>query len=339
LDAVYALPFERSSHPMYEGLGGVPALTEVKYSITHNRGCFGACNFCSIAFHQGRRIMTRSKSSIISEAKSFTLDSGFKGYIHDVGGPTANFRAPSCDTQDKNGLCKNRKCLTSDCKNLKVSHLEYVEILRSLRNIKGIKKVFIRSGIRYDYLMKDSDPTFFKELVEHHISGQLKVAPEHCSPAVLDLMGKPSIKIYLDFKKRFNELTKSKDKKQYLVPYLMSSHPGCTLKDAILLAQFLKKENIRPEQVQDFYPTPGTVSTCMFYTGLDPYTLKEVYVPKGAKDKALQRALLQYFLPNNKELVKEALIKEKRTDLIGFGANCLITPNAINKKPIQKKRR
>ena len=331
MDEVYALPFERSAHPMYDSLGGVPALSEVKFSITHNRGCFGSCNFCSLAFHQGRKIMTRSKESVLKEAEGFTKDGEFKGYIHDVGGPTANFRSPSCDAQEKNGLCKGRKCLTSKCKNLKVSHAEYLSILRDMRKINGIKRVFIRSGIRYDYLLKDDDSTFFKELVEHHVSGQLKVAPEHCSPIVLDMMGKPHIESYLEFARRFKELTKSKDKKQYLVPYLMSSHPGAELKDAAALALFLKKENIRPEQVQDFYPTPGTISTCMYYTGLDPYTMKEVYVPKSQKEKTMQRALLQYFLPQNSAIVRQALLLANRRDLIGHTQNCLVRPDSSAK--------
>jgi len=333
MDKVYALPFERAAHPVYEKQGGVPALLEVQYSITHNRGCFGGCNFCSLAFHQGRRIAVRSKPSLIMEAKAFTTDKNFKGYIHDVGGPTANFRAPSCEKQKTAGLCKGKKCLTANCKALQADHTEYVDILRDLRRIPGVKKVFIRSGIRYDYLQKDKDDTFLRELVEHHISGQLKVAPEHCSPNVLQKMGKPSIESYRQFSKRFYELTKSKGKKQYLVPYLMSSHPGCTLKDAIALAVFLKQNNIRPEQVQDFYPTPGTVSTCMFYTGLDPYTMEEVFVPKSAKDKSLQRALLQYFLPANRALLEEALRREKRMDLIGFGPDCLLKPDTQNSKP------
>lgn len=325
LDWVYSLDYMRDYHPSYEKLGGVPGIEEVKFSITHNRGCFGACNFCSIAFHQGRFITTRSKQSIIDEAKKLTQMSDFKGYIHDVGGPTANFRRTSCDVQLKNGLCKGKKCLApTPCKALVADHSEYIDILRDLRRLPKVKKVFIRSGIRYDYMLKDKDDTFFKELVKHHISGQLKVAPEHCSAAVLDKMGKPHIQAYIEFSKRYFQLSSSANKEQYLVPYLMSSHPGSTLDDAIELAQFLKKRHIRPEQVQDFYPTPGTISTCMFYTGLDPYTMKEVYVAKTPKDKAMQRALLQYFNPNNKELVVEALKRAGRTDLIGTRPECLV---------------
>lgn len=327
LDWVYSLPYERMYHPSYEILGGVPGIQEVEFSITHNRGCFGACNFCSIAFHQGRVITTRSEESVINEAVSLTKNPRFKGYIHDVGGPTANFRQPSCKIQEKAGMCKNKKCLApTPCKNLQVTHDEYLQLLRKLRKIKGVKKVFIRSGIRFDYMMEDESNEFFRELVEHHVSGQLKVAPEHCSAAVLDKMGKPHIETYKRFSDQFFKITKQVGKEQYLVPYLMSSHPGSTLKDAVELALFLKKERIRPEQVQDFYPTPGTVSTCMFYTGLDPYTLEEVYVPKSPKEKAMQRALLQYFNPKNKEAVVKALIIAGREDLIGTGKNCLVTP-------------
>lgn len=329
LDWVYSLPYERNYHPSYEKLGGVPGIEEVKFSITHNRGCFGACNFCSIAFHQGRFITTRSKESIINEAKILTSMPDFKGYIHDVGGPTANFRRTSCDVQLKNGLCKGKKCLApTPCKALQADHTEYLEILRELRKLPKVKKVFIRSGIRYDYMLKDKDDTFFKELVKYHVSGQLKVAPEHCSATVLDKMGKPHIEAYIEFSKRYFELSSNANKEQYLVPYLMSSHPGSTLDDAIELAQFLKKRRIRPEQVQDFYPTPGTISTCMFYTGIDPYTMKEVYVAKSPKDKAMQRALLQYFNPKNRDLVVEALKRAGRTDLIGTAPHCLV--NAPN---------
>lgn len=332
LDWVYSLDYMRDYHPSYESLGGVPGIEEVKFSITHNRGCFGACNFCSIAFHQGRFVTTRSKESLIEEAKKLTQMPDFKGYIHDVGGPTANFRRTSCDVQLKNGLCKGKKCLApTPCKALIADHTEYIDILRSLRRLPKVKKVFIRSGIRYDYMLKDKDDTFFKELVKYHVSGQLKVAPEHCSATVLDKMGKPHIEAYIEFSKKYFQLSSNANKEQYLVPYLMSSHPGSTLDDAIELAQFLKKRRIRPEQVQDFYPTPGTISTCMFYTGLDPYTLKEVYVAKSPKDKAMQRALLQYFNPNNKELVVEALKRAGRTDLIGTRPECLVNvPNFRN---------
>lgn len=327
LDWVYSLPYERMYHPSYEALGGVPGIQEVEFSITHNRGCFGACNFCSIAFHQGRVITTRSQESVINEAVSLTKNPRFKGYIHDVGGPTANFRQPSCKVQEKVGMCKSKKCLApTPCKNLQVTHTEYLELLRKLRNLDKVKKVFIRSGIRFDYMMEDESDEFFNELVKYHISGQLKVAPEHCSAAVLDKMGKPHIEAYKKFSDKFYKVTKQAGKEQYLVPYLMSSHPGSTLKDAVELALFLKKEHIHPEQVQDFYPTPGTVSTCMFYTGLDPYTLEEVYVPKTPKEKAMQRALLQYFNPKNKETVVKALLAAGRADLIGTGKNCLVTP-------------
>lgn len=327
LDWVYSLPYMRAYHPSYEDVGGVPGIREVEFSITHNRGCFGACNFCSIAFHQGRYVTTRSKKSIMVEAEKLTNMPNFKGYIHDIGGPTANFRKPSCDFQENHGLCKGKKCLAPQpCPNLNVDHSEYLDILRSVRNIKGVKKVFIRSGIRYDYLLQDKDDTFFRELVENHVSGQLKVAPEHCSAAVLDKMGKPHIETYIDFSRRYFKYTGDVHKEQYLVPYLMSSHPGSTLDDAVELALFLKKNHIRPEQVQDFYPTPGTISTCMFYTGLDPYTMQEVYVAKSEEDKKMQRALLQYFNPKNHHLVEKALKKAKRFDLIGYDSKCLIAP-------------
>ncbi len=327
MDAVYALPYMRNYHPSYDALGGVPGIEEVKFSIIHNRGCYGACNFCSIAYHQGRQVAVRSHESVLEEARLIAQMPDFKGYIHDVGGPTANFRAPSCDKQLQSGLCKGKKCLAPHpCPAVKVDHSDYLALLRKLRKIPGVKKVFIRSGIRFDYLMADADDAFFKELVTHHVSGQLKVAPEHCSANVLKHMGKPDISVYMKFKERFYQLTKSIGKKQYLVPYLMSSHPGSTIKDAIELAVFLKKEGLHPEQVQDFYPTPGTVSTCMFYTGMDPYTLQPVYVPRTMKEKAYQRALLQYFKPENRQLVRDALKKAKRFDLIGADPNCLV-PN------------
>ncbi len=325
MDAVYALPFMRDYHPSYEAQGGVPGIEEVKFSIIHNRGCFGACNFCSLAYHQGRQIASRSHDSVISEAKKITEMPDFKGYIHDVGGPTANFRAPACDGQLKRGACADKKCLApSVCPAVKVDHSDYLSLLRKLRALPKVKKVFIRSGIRFDYLLADKDETFFKELVSHHVSGQLKVAPEHCSNNVLKRMGKPPVEVYSRFKKRFYELTQSVGKKQFLVPYLMSSHPGSTISDAIELALFLKKEGLHPEQVQDFYPTPGTISTCMFYTGLDPYTMEEVYVPRTPKEKAEQRALLQYFRPENAAVVRTALKKAGRYDLIGTGKNCLV---------------
>ncbi len=343
LDKIYTLPFMRNYHPSYEKLGGVPGIEEVKFSLTHNRGCFGACNFCSIAYHQGRQIAVRSHESVINEAKLLTEMEDFKGYIHDVGGPTANFRAPSCEKQLKLGLCPDRKCLAPKiCPNIEVDHSDYLELLREIRKIPKIKKVFIRSGIRFDYLIADEDESFFKELVRHHVSGQLKVAPEHCSAAVLSAMGKPEIDTYLKFKKRFYELTKSEGKEQFLVPYLMSSHPGSTMKDAIELSVFLKREGMRPEQVQDFYPTPGTVSTCMYYTGLDPISMKPIYVARTPEEKAEQRALLQYFKPENREIVLRALKKYGRYDLIGTGKDCLIQDNRPNtqgnKKPTAKKK-
>ena len=327
LDYVYSLPYERWYPQCYEKLGGVPGIQEVLFSITHNRGCFGACNFCSLAFHQGRAVTVRSKQSVIDEAKSFLNDKRFKGYISDVGGPTANFRLPSCEKQKKAGLCKSRKCLApTPCPNMQVSHTEYLDILRELRKLDGIKKIFIRSGIRFDYLMEDQSDEFFEELVKYHISGQLRVAPEHCSAAVLDRMGKPHIETYKKFCDKFYKLTGRMSKDQYIVPYLMSSHPGSTLKDAVELALFCKRENIHPKQVQDFYPTPGTISTCMFYTGIDPYTMKEVYVPKTEEEKSMQRALLQYFIPENKQKVIKALIKAGRKDLIGYDSKCLVQP-------------
>ena len=336
LDLVYSLPYERTYHPCYESQGGVPSIEEVQFSITHNRGCFGFCNFCSIALHQGRRVTVRSEESVLKEAEMLTHMKGFKGYIHDVGGPTANFRGPSCEKQLEHGLCKGKKCLApAPCKNLHVDHKEYLDLLRKIRSIKGIKKVFIRSGIRYDYLIEDKDDEFMRELIEHHVSGQLKVAPEHCSTAVLDKMGKPHIEAYKRFQKKFYEITKQVGKEQYLVPYLMSSHPGSTLKDAVELAMFLKENRIHPEQVQDFYPTPGTLSTCMFYTELDPYTLEPVYVAKNPKEKAMQRALLQYYKPENQRRIIEALVKAGRQDLIGQGKGKLVAPD---REYIQKQR-
>ena len=327
LDWVYSLPYTRTYHPSYEPQGGVPGIAEVQFSITHNRGCFGFCNFCSIALHQGRRITVRSEESVIREAERIVQMPNFKGYIHDVGGPTANFRHPSCEKQLTAGLCKGKKCLApTPCKGLHADHREYLHMLRRLRKIKGVKRVFIRSGIRYDYLMADPDDTFLRELIRYHVSGQLKVAPEHCAAAVLDKMGKPHIEAYLAFQKKFYEITKGMGKEQYLVPYLMSSHPGSTLQAAVELAVFLKQQHIHPEQVQDFYPTPGTLSTCMFYTELDPYTMEPVYVPKTPEEKAMQRALLQYFQPRNKALVLAALKKAGRRDLIGTGPDCLVAP-------------
>ncbi len=336
-DYAYELPYMRAYHPMYEKDGGVPAIQEIEFSITHNRGCFGFCNFCSIALHQGRRVQTRSEESVIREAVMLTEKPNFKGYIHDVGGPTANFRQPSCENQQEHGLCKGKKCLApTPCKNINADHSDYIALLRKLRSIKKVKKVFIRSGIRFDYMMLDKNTNFLDELVEYHISGQLKVAPEHASNKVLDLMGKPHIEVYEEFEKKFYKSTKKCGKEQYLVPYLMSSHPGCTLNDAIELALFEKKHNIRPEQVQDFYPTPGTISTAMFYTGLNPYTMEPVYVPKTHEEKAMQRALLQYFMPKNRALAEKALIIAKRRDLIGTGSECLIPPDKTRNIPERK---
>ena len=317
MDAVYDLPYCRAYHPSYEKLGGVPAIEEVKFSLVSNRGCFGACSFCALTFHQGRIVQVRSHESILAEAEKMVKDPDFKGYIHDVGGPTANFRHPACEKQMTKGACGGRQCLyPTPCKNMNADHSDYVALLRKLRKIPGVKKVFVRSGIRFDYLLADSKDTFFRELVQYHISGQLKVAPEHCAPNTLAYMGKPPIETFNKFKDKFYELSKKAGKKQYLVPYLMSSHPGSTLKDAVYLAEYLYKNHMRPEQVQDFYPTPGTVSTCMFYTGLDPYTLKPVFVEKTPEGKALQRALLQYYEPRNAEKVVKALQLTHREDLI-----------------------
>ncbi len=338
LDKVYELPYMRKWHPSYDKLGGVPGLEEVEFSITHVRGCFGACNFCSLAFHQGRYITSRSKESIVKEAKLLSTLDGFKGYIHDIGGPSANFRHPSCKGQEERGLCKGKKCLApTPCKNLIADQSEYLDILRTVRELPKVKKVFVRSGIRFDYMLEDKNEDFFKELVKHHVSGQLKVAPEHCSAMVLDKMGKPHIETYIKFVKRYFELSKSVGKEQYVVPYLMSSHPGSTLNDAIELALFIKSQKLHPEQVQDFYPTPGTISTAMFYTELDPYTLEKVFVAKNSHDKAMQRALIRYFDPKNQAIVEEALIKARRTDLIGNGPDCLIKgSNRFNSNQRQK---
>ena len=339
LDHVYSLPYERYYHPSYEALGGVPGIKEVEFSITHNRGCFGACNFCSLAFHQGRAVTVRSEENVIKEAESFLKNPRFKGYISDVGGPTANFRIPSCDIQEKCGLCKNKKCLAPEpCKNLNADHSDYIHLLRELRKIDGIKKVFVRSGIRYDYFLADKSGEFLDELVKYHVSGQLRVAPEHCSSSVLDKMGKPHIEAYKKFSEMFYKATSDIKKEQYIVPYLMSSHPGCTLKEAVELAVFLKNEKIHPEQVQDFYPTPGTISTAMYYTELDPYTLEKVYVPKTAGEKAMQRALMQYFIPKNRETVFKALKAAGRLDLVGNAKKCLIPyPKGYNPEVKKKK--
>ena len=327
LDAVYALPYTRTYHPDYEAEGGVPAIEEVRFSITHNRGCFGSCNFCAITFNQGRAVRARSEESVLAEAREIAAMPDFKGYIHDVGGPTANFRAPACGKQLKHGVCLDRKCLfPTPCKNLKIDHSAYAAMLRKIEEIPRVKKVFIRSGIRYDYLLADRDRAFFRQLVTHHVSGQLKVAPEHCAAGALAAMGKPHIGVYEQFKKEYFRLSREAGLEQYLVPYLMSSHPGTTLRDAIELALWLKKEGYMPEQVQDFYPTPGTVSTVMYATGIDPLTGKRVYVAREYHEKQLQRALLQYSKPQNADLVREALRLAGREDLIGYGPECLVRP-------------
>ncbi len=327
MDQVYGLPYMRTWHPAYEEAGGIPALSEVKFSLVSSRGCFGSCSFCALAFHQGRIVQVRSHASILEEAALLTKEDDFKGYIHDVGGPTADFRAPACEKQLKSGACPGRQCLfPSPCKNLKASHGDYLELLRKLRKVPGVKKVFIRSGIRFDYVMADRDDSFFWELCKYHISGQLKVAPEHVSPRVLSRMGKPEFGVYLAFADKFKKINEKLGKKQYLVPYLMSSHPGCTMKDAVLLAEYLRDIGHMPEQVQDFYPTPSTLSTCMYHTGLDPRTMEPVYVPKRPHEKAMQRALIQYRLPENRRLVAEALRLAGRGDLIGYGNKCLIRP-------------
>jgi uncharacterized radical SAM protein YgiQ len=332
MDRTYALPYMRNYHPMYKEAGGISAIEEVKYSLTSNRGCFGGCNFCALTFHQGRVIQARSHESMVKEAESFTWEEDFKGYIHDVGGPTANFRSPSCDRQVKKGVCSTKQCLVpKPCANLKIDHSDYVVLLRKLRSIPKVKKVFVRSGIRFDYLINDKDDTFFKELVEHHISGQLKVAPEHVSDQVLEKMGKPQNDVYEKFTSKYKEINDKLGKNQFLVPYLMSSHPGSTLEDAIKLAEYLRDLGYMPEQVQDFYPTPSTLSTCMYYTGIDPRTMKSVYVPKNPHEKAMQRALIQYRNPNNYALVTEALRTAGRHDLIGFGPECLVRPRQFAK--------
>lgn len=327
MDDIYDLPYMRSYHPSYEKLGGVPAVAEIKFSLVSNRGCFGGCNFCALTFHQGRIVQTRSHDSIIREAEHIIQDPDFKGYIHDVGGPTANFRHPSCHKQLTRGVCRNRQCLfPKPCPSLEVDHSDYLELLRKLRALPGVKKVFVRSGIRFDYLMADPDDTFFRELVEHHVSGQLKVAPEHISDAVLSALGKPSKQVYEEFAEKFYKINGRMGKKQFLVPYLMSSHPGSTLREAVELAEYVRDLGYMPEQVQDFYPTPSTVSTVMYYTGIDPMSGKKVYVCRNPHEKAMQRALIQYRDPANYELVREALIKAGRRDLIGFDSKCLIKP-------------
>ena len=337
MDDVYELPYMRTYHPSYKEKGGVPAINEIKFSLISNRGCFGGCSFCALTFHQGRILQVRSHESILKEAKEMIKDPEFKGYIHDVGGPTANFRHPSCEKQLKNGVCRNRQCLyPSPCKNLSASHDDYLSLLRKLRKLPGVKKVFIRSGIRFDYLLADKNDTFFKELVTYHVSGQLKVAPEHISDKVLSKMGKPSNKVYEKFVKKYNQINEKIGKEQYLVPYLMSSHPGSTLKEAIELALYLQELGYMPEQVQDFYPTPSTISTVMYYTGIDPRNGEKVYVCRNPHEKAMQRALIQYRNPKNYELVYEALHKAGRTDLIGFDKKCLIPPRKMKQKQISR---
>ena len=342
MDRVYSLPYMRTYHPSYEALGGVPAIEEVKYSLISNRGCFGGCSFCALTFHQGRIIQTRSHESLISEAKKFIWDKDFKGYIHDVGGPTANFRAPACEKQLTKGACVNKQCLfPTPCKNMKIDHKDYLKLLRKLRELPNVKKVFIRSGIRFDYLIADKDDSFFRELCEHHVSGQLKVAPEHVADPVLQMMGKPENSVYQAFCKKYKQINEKLGKNQFLVPYLMSSHPGSTMKEAVALAEYLRDLGYMPEQVQDFYPTPSTISTCMYYTGVDPRTMNPVYVPKNPHEKAMQRALIQYRNPKNYDLVMEALKVAERMDLVGFDKHCLIRPRQMkqgqgNYKPSNK---
>ena len=332
MDAVYEYPYERTYHPSYEEAGGVPAIQEVKFSLVSSRGCFGGCSFCALTFHQGRIVQTRSHESLLREAEQITVDKDFKGYIHDVGGPTANFREPSCEKQMKHGVCKNKQCLyPKPCRNLKVTHRDYISLLRKLRAVKGVKKVFIRSGIRFDYVMADPEDTFLRELCKYHVSGQLKVAPEHVSNQVLCRMGKPEYKVYERFAAKYRKMNERLKKDQYLVPYLMSSHPGSSLKEAVELAEHLRDFGYMPEQVQDFYPTPSTLSTCMYYTGLDPRDMSPVYVPKNPHEKAMQRALIQYRDPKNYRLVLEALRRTGRMDLAGFGKDCLIRPEGSRK--------
>ena len=339
LDRVAELPYTRQYHPMYEALGGVPAIEEVKFSVIHNRGCFGGCNFCALAFHQGRMVTSRSHESVIREVTALTKLPDFKGYINDVGGPSANFRHPSCKKQLKYGMCADKRCLApTPCKNLDADHSDYLSLLRKLRAIPGIKKVFVRSGIRYDYMLEDKNQDFFSELVRYHISGQLKVAPEHCIDSVLDYMGKPHIGVYEKFMDQYRRLNDRYSKEQYVVPYLMSSHPGSTLQDAVALAEYLNRRGRQPEQVQDFYPTPGTISTCMYYTGIDPMTMKKVYVAKTPHEKAMQRALLQWKRPDKRKLVIEALKEAGREDLIGYGPECLVRPDrAPGRSPARPK--
>ncbi len=338
MDDVYALPYMNAYHPVYEKMGGIPAISEIKFSLTSNRGCFGGCSFCALTFHQGRIIQSRSKESLVAEATEMTKDKDFKGYIHDVGGPSANFHRPACDKQLKHGACKNRQCLfPKPCPNMKVDHSEYVDVLRAIRKIPKVKKVFVRSGVRFDYALADKDDTFIRELCEHHISGQLRVAPEHVSDHVLALMGKPQNDVYEKFVKKCERINNKLGKEQYLVPYLMSSHPGSTMKDAIQLAEYIRDIGYMPEQVQDFYPTPSTISTVMYYTGVDPRTMEPIYVTRNPHEKAMQRALIQYRDPKNYDLVKEALLLEHREDLIGFDKHCLIPPRKMEHRKSKKK--
>lgn len=338
MDDIYSLPYQRTYHPSYEAKGGVPAIKEIKFSLISNRGCFGGCSFCALTFHQGRIVQVRSHESLIEEAKEITKDKDFKGYIHDVGGPTANFRHPSCKKQMEHGVCKTRQCLfPSPCKNLDADHRDYVSLLRKLRDIPKVKKVFIRSGIRFDYLLADKKQEFLRELCEYHVSGQLKVAPEHVAGPVLSLMGKPEHKVYEEFTRQFYKMNERIGKEQYLIPYLMSSHPGSTLKEAVELAEYCRDLGYMPEQVQDFYPTPSTLSTCMYYTGVDPRTMQKVYVPKSPHEKAMQRALIQYRNPELYDLVIEALHKAGRSDLIGFGPKCLVRPRQMRGSGNDKK--
>lgn len=338
MDDIYAYPYTGTYHPDYEAEGGVPAVREVRFSLTSCRGCFGGCSFCALTFHQGRIVQTRSQASILEEAEKIIQDPEFKGYIHDVGGPTANFRGTSCEKQLEKGVCQNKQCLFPEpCKNIKADHKDYVRLLRRLKKLPGVKKVFVRSGIRFDYVMADRDDTFLRELCQDHISGQLRVAPEHVSDVVLRAMGKPSHEVYRQFLKRYERVNKLTGREQYVVPYLMSSHPASTLKEAVELAEYIRDLGYMPEQVQDFYPTPGTVSTCMYYTGLDPRTMESVYVPKQPHEKAMQRALIQYRDPRNYELVKEALYKAGRSDLIGFDRHCLIPPRQMRNKQRRRK--
>ena len=342
MDDIYALPYQRNFHPIYEKEGGVPAISEVKFSLVSNRGCFGGCSFCALTFHQGRILQTRSHDSIIEEAKHLIQEKDFKGYLHDVGGPTANFRHPSCEKQLLKGVCPQKQCLfPQPCKNLTVDHQDYLALLRKLRSLPGVKKVFVRSGIRFDYVMADKNRTFLKELCQYHVSGQLKVAPEHIADLVLQMMGKPSNAVYQKFVKAYQTINEQLGMKQYLVPYLMSSHPGSTLKEAVALAEYLRDLGYMPEQVQDFYPTPSTISTVMYYTGFDPRTMKKVYVPVNPHEKAMQRALIQYRNPANYDLVLEALKKAGRMDLVGFEKKCLIRPKeaAVQMQKARAKRK